>query len=133
MRPRLSRRPLVGLPGLGLSRELLPRSIVCDGSLARAIACTIGQKFTPPPRPNDDPDLYDPRALRFGWTSAAHAEQGRIPDGNQLSLPCMRACVVVPLLSSSEPFALPPSLLPSPLEPLPAQLQGRRSRCSQQY
>ena len=37
-----------------------------------------------------------------------------------MSRPCMRACVVVPLLSSSEPFALPPSLLPSPLEPLPA-------------
>ena len=40
----------------------------------------------------------------------------------------MRACVVVPLLSSSEPFALPPSLLPSPLEPLPAQAISARQR-----
>ena len=40
MRPRLRRRPLVGLPGLGICRKLLSRLIVCNGSLARAIACT---------------------------------------------------------------------------------------------
>jgi len=50
VRPRLRRRPLVGLPGLGIGRELLPRLIVCAGSLARAIACTDVRIANQPPR-----------------------------------------------------------------------------------